>query len=1842
MLKGKLGTRAAMLALIFAILTLGVSAAVVLFSSHVFGQTDITAGKLSTEAAVEFSMSSDSGSVNFTEGGEQKIYTLELSNSSGSDLEFTYAVKYSAPSELASAVLVYYDGEFLGTLGALCSIGDGASGEAVLGTGYVANGSTDSAHTLTFELHEAAPDSYYDNTSLSFTLTSYTKTIDYTDCMLVTDANELAIAIDDINSGMLSSPKVILGADVSLNKNLEVTNPATFELNGYELDLGGHELLISADGEVIMTSCAPVEAPVISGSIVLSGGGALLNIHDFYDKNGACASEIYGSLVSLTSYDVQAAEQLMLQRLGERLPGGVAAGSSVSLFGGLNFYTADGSVNVTTEHGTHTAGILQTDGAKLQASYVNLITVGASEYDLRIIGKDDAALEAILAKELAHLPTDGETRITSDLFLPKAIKSRNATIIWTSGDEDTVSSDGRISNVVNDNQPVTLFATIRINDKVYTEEFAFRVSSQNNETKFSYLVAQLSPITLSSVYDPEKDNGASAYHHLPIVDPSYPRAEGAASGYDYRESFSTPDETRAYAWVPYRDIGLQSLEYSVTNTYNYITVASTTDAVTGNAETYAYLNTPVFYTYAQIEVTGYYSDTEYYTETVNVIIQLGNDTELQNKVFRYVESLLNDVDILENILTTRREGGMLNERGDFTLPAGYMTYELTYDTASSLGEISAITPITTGEGTEAVTSGYLISVDPSKFYSTETPIGITVGIKLKSDNTSSSETRILYFNAPAVIKPNDGGFANLSVFNSVKYQIYSQLPDDERIGESGFLTEGTKLTNNTGAYILMRDASHANVTALELELAAPSASDTVNYEVYTLSRLLEWATASSVYEASDVWTNAPSESSDGHEYITNAELEVIKSYWQEVTGAEMSDEMLSRAFETAPGRVIVGGAAIGEAVQNCSLTSEYYFKYTEVLYWALDKQNYGSATGNGEKPGSAPDLGSITRNYTFDAEGNVTAISSSMSYTQTKYWTSADYEEDSTTYISVAESEVIKALILSLTGYTSTSVTSHVGLDFVDTFNSNTIVPTYLRDGGVGYLATAMYEALGADASGFISTLTAGGIPTVTALDNSLVGIQYLRNLTTLRIKGDTEEHGLSAFLTSSALLNFFNQLTTNNTELVNLEMIACARNYVKFDVEFTERLTKLEHLNYAANSGITNVGPLVNLKMAQLTYVNIAGVNVSFEFSEYVMENIYAKAKNNPVHIYYTPDGTTDIAEYLGTGTPAESLTYLNEIGEIKSEYLQLCHSIITGSASQDGIIWRIETGNTMHYVTTAGNVGEIASADAMNSLLANYYYCSESIPALGLTAGNIYKISLSGSSVEYTAVGTATKLDGDIPDTAITDEELADIGTPLSGEVQEAELVSTQLGSPTKGTPQPLYESETSTNVRVYPTSGSTYTSYNNQKYIAYVIYTTVNVYTYKSYTYTDGSTTATETVYYYTEDPIEYDLGDATVSVVNNSVIKCEYQYDNYGCKVETYTVTETLYSVSLLISSSSDGSEATEIADENWYRCRRGSGFNVTNYYKSDYTVESNTVTSDKTHVATEDYEVSEQKITSVLPYYYYVGDISTANAEDISERAIAVSENSVYYLYTGADGSSPYYISGTDTAPSYENGSYYKYTFDENGYTLTVTTDNDIISSFGDGTGSMDAILSAANAARGTSQMLLYYGMYYGYAGMTVTTAEGNTYEQLGIYRLLLDENGYFYFEHDAEKMGLKYNEFTEIDAIFVSGNDSADQLLKEARDATAADEGKIYYYTGGNDHYHQGTTFYILSVGATGEYMFQTFGAVYTDVDRISNERLYSGSYYGGTGGTQQVVISATVTVDGVEYVRKFLVDVIG
>ena len=205
-------------------------------------------------------------------------------------------------------------------------------------------------------------------------------------------------------------------------------------------------------------------------------------------------------------------------------------------------------------------------------------------------------------------------------------------------------------------------------------------------------------------------------------------------------------------WEAFKDIGLQNLSYTVKSGYNFISL----DKTGGSA---VYLNSATFYTFAQLTVTGDFGGNETYEDSVNVLIQLGNNSELYELAFSFVEKTLGDIDVLQNIIDTRVTYGMKYERGDFYLDGEYQSINIVYAPATENSGISKV---------EKEGDKWHVYIDPTKFSSAESSVGLSV--KVSKDGDETGQSRVLYLSVPAVIKPDDNGFANYSVFSSVKYQ----------------------------------------------------------------------------------------------------------------------------------------------------------------------------------------------------------------------------------------------------------------------------------------------------------------------------------------------------------------------------------------------------------------------------------------------------------------------------------------------------------------------------------------------------------------------------------------------------------------------------------------------------------------------------------------------------------------------------------------------------------------------------------------------------------------------------------------------------------------------------------------------------------------------------------------------------------------------------------------------------------------------------------------------------------------------------------------------------------------
>lgn len=1838
--------------------------AAVLFSSHVKGNTDFGTGAivdLENNALVAHSVTVEQAELKFSKAGDQVDFKVRITNNSDANLHYYYGVSVGAETAangLSGAILVYYDGEFIDTLAHLCQNGEGRidGDDFVMAKGSAAEESAE--HLITFQLHIAAEASVFDKKSVDVKVISYTETADYQKYIFVRDDAGFQKAVDDINSGLLSDVTVVVNGKISLSRDYTILQPCTIDLKGNELDLNGKTLTLGQSGLVKLKSSIKSGYAALSssgGEIVLDGASALLDIEDFYAETGGTnIGKLYAGKVSPTNYDKAAAAELIKLRFLDNIGGGIPFGGSVEL-GALYFYKPSVSVGNNCTY-NETSGLLSAPASGNVTSVASLtITPDGGEAvtaEFKLIGSDaEATKNALLVAggELYHIVTANNNAfdsVTSDLFLPKSIKSKNITIEWKSSDPATISDDGKISDSVTENREVSLYATIRVNSSVFTHTFSFRVTSQNNETKFAYLIAQLSPITLENVYS--GSNKDDAFLYLPVVD--------AASAYDYRKNFATPTSAATQLnWSAYKDIRLEKIEYSVSNTYNYITMDKT-----GN-ERAVYLNTAVFYTYAQIEVTGkFQGDETIYTGNVNVIIKLGENKELNDLVFNYVDSRLQEIDVLQNILDTRLKYGLKNERGDFYLDKKYMTFSLSYSVPpASQGIISGI---------EETVDGYWIKINPEGFYASETEIGISVTVRLES-SAANTETRILYFAVPPVLKPDDEGFSNLSVFNSVKYQVFSQLPEAEKSEttisddvaarlallppygadtryETGFdINEGaTVIENKTKAYILLWDAERCSKLDFYI---GETERETDNYEVYRLMLLLQWATgtekkaAGTLADGLNLGTVA-SVQSDGKEYLTPDEISVIKAYLNGIASSADWDAVWTETTEQAPGLVITDGALLSSTIAN--LINTYsgtfretddftYFKYVEIMQWATNEKDFGTdSLPSGADPGSPPNLGILGTAYYHG------------------------YTEDDTEYISDKEAAILKAYWRLI----SNSNQTIIGNTFANAFDQATVVPTYLKTDGINFLAQKLYEALGKTASSFTAELTQG-IPHVTNLDETTAGLSYFSALTALNIYGEIEGNAensaatprLSAFLNTSSLTSFINRFTIGHPTVSRLTMRNCAQNYVAFDIVNLARLQGLTYLDLSFNMGIKGINSLVDLNMAQLQYLNVRKINpiCTFEYQEYALSNLYANYTGTTAQQLHYSDDDGIFRDYAAEGRSkdaAESLTYLNEFGEIRSEYLQLCQQIYTDTGA-DEIYWRIESGNMMTLVTSAGAVPEIDNAAGMDALRANYYYCAQSFAQSGTNfeKGRIYKLSYQNGTLAFTLCdieilaeySDAASFQTALENGGFTDEEKTNAPQGSNGESTPVELKkhesertktdSTVLVSsidPLFRTPKVtlMYSdgsTETFTAYRIEQTGTETY-----DEITEYGIYEYSNV---KELNKFGG-------YYYYSGDASLIILEDGTkINLRKNSVVMSGYYYANRTSTYNTYTKTVPItrrtglsyytnsdYSTKVAISSDCVKIDYKYYTGDTW----RPTENNVT-WMVTTAGIEQTSARVPQSSVAET---VNE---TLVMPYISNVGKINAAAYENISSDVHRTASSNRIYRYSDHWNDYGYYYDESldPTVFEYESGSFYRLSVGLNGYAWEETT----APSVGSGQ-TLDDILSEANSHINDRLYGKYYGMYYYYNGPTMTTALGNTYVQNGVYRLLINESGQFYFEHDLEKMSF----CTTITTI-------AD-LQSLALNATADSVGNVYYYTGASDRTYETNKFYILTVNeTTGAYYMKRFGAVDAISDangviRLDNERYYTGSNYGGTGGTQQVVISAIVRKGNTEYVRKFTVDVKG
>lgn len=1967
--------------------------AAVLFSFRVKGDIGGNTDNMGQNGSL-ISLETQTENIAFSSGNTEHTIPLTVSNKSSVNAVYDFGMTVTKNGEitdddfskLKSSILVSLDGKFIGTLAELTNAGEG---NLYNGSFYLASGSaetpTSASHTLALSLHIAADPAAEEKTFV-LRVNTYVRNSDYRKVVFVKTENEFKKAADDLNSGLSDVETIVLAGDVTLGNSYSLNHPVSIDLSGHKLTVNGG-IKYTGKGKLAFLSSGKDEIGTdLNGTVTVD------NAESYLDVAGKTES---GLKVTLTSFNVAEAKKLVTARAGEILQGQAEGGETISLFGALSFYY--GKINVTASNsGNYTLSGTKLAVNKLDATKPDSVTIGGETIEFKIIGnsRNDSVFASLFADtngELRHIPSKYNTTeaITYDLFLPVYIENKNVKIEWTSSDPSSIGNDGKLADTLNENVEVTLYARVTVNEETYLHSFTFKVTSQTRETKFKYLVAQLSPITLRSVYKNDAEKAClntelgegkikTPYVYLPVV---------SANGYyDYRKNFHMSHNSEgapieAENWARFRDIGLTNITYKVQNAYNFISLD------TGSAGIKAvYLNTATFYTFAQIDVTGDFGynsslgKNETYEATVNVLIELGSNSDLYDLAIDHVEKQASEIDILQNILDTRVKYGMGNERGDFYLPSVYQTIAISYSRIGSA--VSNIEP----ETDESGKMRYHFYIDAEKFLSSESSIGIKVTVKMSGDQTTG-QSRNIYVNAPAVIKPDEDGFANYSVFSSAKYQTFSQLADYEKADSSafgytgtadpdataraarlallptsgltgystGFVIGGETITNKTGDYILVRDAEQENVKTLSFKVGNSSSASESHQMAYQLAQLLEWATSTEKKAIPFEFGSYTSENtkSNGKDYMNDTETAVVKAYLgslKDDSGKAMfstadlsgdsSSSLWNRATRKPDGdaHVIEDYTEINAKVKILlSNSAGLYFKYTEVMQWALNEKVFEGAGGSTKN--TPPNLANIgLNNIAMDGTTNTSSTvlkwdsdPASWRYTASDYMSSkyylknTIYVSDGTDYISDAEAQCIIAFWWG----SDTSSDKIKAKNFVKAFLKACTIPTYLNGEGSGLLISEIYKRYGGNGS--FSVGLAGAVPVVTNMDNSSAGIDFYKNLTSFEVYGEVTEAAYSkdnvvklpAFITSEAVNNCFNRVTntdaeaSNETKLKKLVMQACANKSAAFDLKTISRLSSVTDLDFSYNEGISTLGDLLNVDIKKIKYLDVFRVNVEDAFVEYVLRTIKSNAEAT---IYYadpnTGTNTGNRIEYTNKTNTSDALRYLNELTKVDSPYLQLAKKSYTSAGSSSTIQWYLQSGNPAFLVNDPGSdqFTEITTAQNMQSLLANYYFCKESVSTDygNLEKNNVYILIYNNGSFIFEKVNVdSSVIQGPSPDaTELPDSEWA------NSIKQTPEYSSEKLGeSNTSGTvtlPEQTYTTD-----QLREMGGEIIRSGVPNKYIdvdyikqdnskseawyqaqngLYHITKTVDYIT-TQFNYNVKTPISTKVLYYEHTGIINSSLYSKVTSEYIPYYITEKRVFDFYY--VETATDSgkwQLLYNQPLTFSTyngqtveidlsnhefvySSKGGQET---DELKIMLRKGTVPYYTTVFtsscdktgktiskESQGTTTTDILTSDKAQSLMEDYlkslyetnqslftagsDSNHTKTTDI--YFNYLTEIG--NATDVSS---AVSNAEKYasgfwlYRYTGNTQTIEVYTNGISENITYTKNQGYQYRFDKSktnsGFSFTEYTLHIASNSF-----NMEAILAEANTHIEDELFGNYYGNYYCYNGTTATINGVRTYKRGNVYRLVLSEDRtQFVFDNN---LGVK-STFATVSTV--ANNDNTTSLFYNLYCAFMGNnigivkEGQIVYCMGAGETYASG--FYELVYNEISKtYYFKSMGALgnvtQNDVDhkfsltpengrgqdlqeitstapsRFKNIRHIgtSGKDYGGTGGSEEVVIIARV-----------------
>ena len=837
----------------------------------------------------QLSSSVENAKVSFTNPGDKINISYELSNLDNKDYCYYYLFNSNSLENVdlyLDMVYVYQNGIYCGVLKDFLFETEFAKKKELPINEYIFSGEKRKT-IFTFELHNDASSYKANDLNIEFDICVQLSTINVQKNIFA-NSSTVDFAVADLNQ--TAGKTLIIKEDISTSI-AQITKDCTIDLCGNNLTLSGTTLV--ADG---------VNVNIIDsrGGGAVLGSGFSLGTNSFIEAN-ASISKIDGN-----NYN----KALLQEKLSEiyRLNNVVFAKEDYDLFGYYSVYNLTASSDdVEIEN-----GIIKSQ--QINVNKVISVTIAETEYEFKYVGNDYSIFQDILENKLTHMipfmDYENSIQVANDIFLPTSINEYNATISWNSSNHSVISNDGIVQKAQGN---VILTATIKVFDKIFVQDYYVYIVQPDNLSKLQYLVTKVeqgitlngeTPDTSDDIYYDVIISAVGQSKYLPICDPLQ------SDPYHYT------------VWTDGLKLGITDISYSVEGAYQYIELNQTLDNLRVT-EASVNLKNITYSKAARVMITATFDNGEILSSYITIIIDLGEGA-LADEVYRDVQNHLNSVDVLENILASRKENGTLKETGDFLIPSKIDVINLKYDSLEpNLYEIQPVyEKDENGQETDVLVNYKVHFIDLRYLSLTNKSVRLRCTIIGEEEEEISSET--LYFRVPGALTPLnfvvtsngestpiiDLSNANQKrIFYSIKLQVLQQsdYPYYQRISndEMEKLIDVTDYNDiyNLGQYILMYDIDNTERLMFEYS-AEPVIID--YYDLKSFENILAWATGDEVLEIGDVNSvasiidsNLQWISSDGNQTISDGEIAVIFSYAERYPGfSEFWSEVINTLDNT--------------------------------------------------------------------------------------------------------------------------------------------------------------------------------------------------------------------------------------------------------------------------------------------------------------------------------------------------------------------------------------------------------------------------------------------------------------------------------------------------------------------------------------------------------------------------------------------------------------------------------------------------------------------------------------------------------------------------------------------------------------------------------------------------------------------------------------------------------------------------------------------------------------------------------------------------------------------------------